>query len=133
MSQPPCILVAEDDPDIRHGIASILERAGYAVVEYGTGTAVQSHFDDGMLYDIPRLRIDAIVTDLRMPGLGGMRLMEYLQDMGWDVPTLVVTAYGDEETKRRAGELGAFAVIDKPVDPDALIGLLRRALEAHAA
>lgn len=126
------VLVAEDDFEIRRGIVELLEADGYDVVEYETGTGLQSYFDDGMLFDIPRPRVDAIVTDLRMPNMGGLAVMEYFRDMGWDVPTVVVTAYGDRDTKRRARELGAFAVIDKPVDPEALRRTLREALDQHA-
>lgn len=108
------ILLAEDDDQLRELLASQLRLSGHDVIEARDGKEVQTYLDDCILRDIPRQRAHVLVSDIRMPGLNGLRLLAYARDLGWSAPTILITAFGDEETRKLAARLGATAVLDKP-------------------
>jgi CheY-like chemotaxis protein len=66
-----------------------------------------------------------ILSDINMPGMDGLTLLDKIKRRLPDIPVMMVTAYGDDE-RRRAGELGAAEFITKPVDFDPLKAQLRR-------
>ena len=66
-----------------------------------------------------------ILSDINMPGMDGMALLREIKKRWPDLPVMMVTAYGDDERRRRAGEYGAAEFITKPVD----FGLLKRQLQ----
>jgi CheY-like chemotaxis protein len=119
------VLVAEDDPDMRRMLATLLRMAGHRVVEAADGADLLARLDpcdDGT----PPERIDVIVSDVDMPQLSGLDLLAALRCSRWTTPVVLVTAFGDTETRAEARELGAAAFLDKPLDPEAL----RRAVSA---
>ena len=61
-----------------------------------------------------------ILSDINMPGMDGLTLLREIKQRGPDLPVMMVTAYGDDERRRRAGEYGAAEFITKPVDFDLL-------------
>jgi CheY-like chemotaxis protein len=67
-----------------------------------------------------------ILSDINMPGMDGLALLRELKERRPDLPVIMVTAYGDEERRRRASDCGAAAFITKPVDFDFLKAELRR-------
>ena len=67
-----------------------------------------------------------LVSDIRMPELGGLEVLARLRGIGWTGGIILITAFGDEATHTRARELGATMVIDKPFDLDALCDAIRR-------
>jgi len=122
MNLQPRILVAEDDDDVRGAVVDGLRQDGNEVIAVPDGDRVKAYIDDCVMSDSLAPRVHVLVTDIRMPGVTGLGLLEYMRDMGWALPTIVVTAFGDRETKRHARELGAFAVLDKPIE----LGTLQR-------
>jgi CheY-like chemotaxis protein len=66
----------------------------------------------------------AILSDINMPGMDGLTLLERVRQRFPDLPVMMVTAYGDDERRRRASELGASEFLTKPVDFDHLKGQL---------
>ena len=60
--------------------------------------------------------IDLVVTDINMPGMSGLELLPKAKAMRPDVPIIMITAYGDADTKRKALESGAEAFLTKPID-----------------
>src|SRR5215468_2968896 len=95
----PCVVLAEDDREMRMLVATTLRRAGWDVIEAR---------DDGT--DC------VIVSDIRMPGMSGLDALERLRDIGWVGGIILITAFGDEATHARAHEMGANTVLDKPFD-----------------
>jgi CheY-like chemotaxis protein len=66
-----------------------------------------------------------ILSDIKMPGMDGLQLLRHVKEQP-DMPVMMVTAYGDDERRRRGRELGAFEFLAKPVDFDHLKAQLRR-------
>ncbi len=63
--------------------------------------------------------IDLIVSDVRMPICSGLEIVRAIRDSGWTVPVILMTAFGDDETRDRAAQLNAV-LFDKPFDLDDL-------------
>ena len=68
----------------------------------------------------------AVLSDINMPGMDGLELLGKIKQRRPDLPVMMVTAYGDDERRRRARELGAIEFITKPVDFDRLKEQLRQ-------
>jgi two-component system, response regulator, stage 0 sporulation protein F len=73
----------------------------------------------GRLAEI-RPELIVILSDINMPGMDGLDLLNEVRRLRPELPVLMVTAYGDEERRRRADELGATAFLSKPIDFDQL-------------
>ncbi len=73
-----------------------------------------------------------ILSDINMPGMDGLRLLEAIKQRFPELPVMMVTAYGDDERRRRASTLGAAEFLTKPVDFDALKAQLRQLSNAAA-
>jgi CheY-like chemotaxis protein len=73
-----------------------------------------------------------ILSDINMPGIDGLTLLQQVKERRPDLPVIMVTAYGDEERRRRASEYGAANFITKPVDFDFLKAQLRQLAEPPA-
>ncbi len=117
------MLLAEDDLEFRRLLARMLDAHGYEVVETGTGVDFLEFFSDALLTnaDLDAL-CDLIVTDIRMPGLSGLTILDGLRKAGCTTPAIVVTAFGDATTRAAAESLGA-TLLDKPFELDALCEL----------
>ena len=67
-----------------------------------------------------------ILSDINMPGMDGLQLLDRIKRLRPDLPVMMVTAYGDDERRRRAAEFGAFKFLTKPIDFDHLKAQLRQ-------
>jgi DNA-binding NtrC family response regulator len=72
---------------------------------------------------------DVIISDVRMPGLDGLRLVRECKRLRPSTPVVLVTGYGDQDVEAKALHLGAYAFIHKPVQPDVLLSLVDRAIQ----
>jgi len=106
------VLLAEDDSDLRRLISEALEKDGYRVKEVRTGLELWS-FLDHVTVD-PGTMVDVVVSDNIMPGCTGIEVLSWLRKRDWATPVVLITAFGDDETKAEAGRLGAATFIDKP-------------------
>lgn len=112
----PRLLIAEDDDDIRLGLAELFVDDGFEVVCLENGTRLVDHLQRC----IERRQLpDIIVMDHRMPGHCGLEILEGLVYLDQPPPVIVITAFGNVVTAA-ARALGARAVFDKPFDPDDL-------------
>jgi DNA-binding NtrC family response regulator len=118
------ILLADDEDTLRTNLAEVLEEEGFEVVACRNGTEAIKALKNNSL--------DAIITDLRMPGATGMTLIERAKELVPDACIIVVTAYGEVETAVEAMRMGAREYICKPVIFDELIFKLKQLL-AHGA
>jgi DNA-binding response OmpR family regulator len=112
------VLVAEDDDDLRGLIAHVLDRAGHAVIEAANGAEALDIVGDALLAPTAAGAPTIVVTDVRMPFVSGLQLVASLRALA--IPTIIITAFPDERTRELAERLGAFAVLAKPFDLDAL-------------
>jgi DNA-binding response OmpR family regulator len=114
------ILVAEDDPELRALLSMVLTEDGYQVDEVADGRqfvdVLACLYDDGIPVDSYSL----IISDIRMPGFSGLDVLSALRCLRSHVPVIIITAFGDEPTRRLALGLGALAVLEKPFDLDDL-------------
>ena len=117
--KPRCILVVDDEVQIRVLLRTTLVRAGYGVVEAGTARAALAAVD----IDKP----DAVLLDLGLPDRDGLELLPLIRART-QAPVLVVSARGDTEQKVAALDLGANDYVTKPFDTEELLARIRSAL-----
>lgn len=119
---PPLVLVADDDPQLRHLVAGILTQQGMRVAEAEDGIAA--------LDEARRLRPDLMLLDMDMPRLDGLGVLDTLRQrlLGRSVPVIVVTAHDDPAIESRCIELGAEDYITKPIQPASLVARTRAVL-----
>lgn len=125
------ILVVDDEPDVadmfRQRFRREARQGTYVLHFAGSGEEALERLDGPIQ---PELLV--ILSDINMPGMDGLTLLRAVKLRWPDMPVMMVTAYGDEERRRRAGDYGAIEFITKPVDFDYLKARLTRLPEAQA-
>jgi two-component system, OmpR family, response regulator len=106
------VLLVEDDDDNRELMAEVLTSSGFEVVSASSG-------QDG-LKQLSEHSIDVVVTDVGMPGMGGLEMARAAKAIAPQVPVVIVTGWAEREDIARARGREVDAVLIKPVDPDAL-------------
>lgn len=124
MTQAVHILVVDDELNIRNALVTMLEKKGHQV--RGVGTAEQA------LEQLEAAGMDLVITDLKMPGIGGMELLRRLKSQWPDTEVVVMTAYGSIDTAVEAMRLGAYDYLTKPIDRERFPIVIDKALERHA-
>ena len=118
--EPDGILIADDDPDFVESVKGLLESSGKTVFVATNGKeAVERILSNG---------IDVLILDLRMPVLNGLETYMELNRTGHTVPTIIVTAFADEETGniQKLRSLSVSGVLRKPFDPRELLEAIER-------
>ena len=118
------ILIADDDMDFVTVFSSRLRVNNYDVV-----TAYDS---DEALEVLKRENLDIILIDLRMPGGGGVKVINTLKKDGGglSVPVVVISAYIDEMIKSQVKQLGVKEVMEKPLSPERLLAVVNKVLQS---
>ena len=115
------ILVVDDEPDVAEMFRQRFRREArqgtYVLHFAASGEEALDKLANGV-----RPELIVILSDINMPGMDGLTLLRELKRQRPNLPVMMVTAYGDDDRRRRARELGAFEFIPKPVDFDQLIG-----------
>jgi len=106
------VLLVEDDDDNRELMSEVLEAAGYRVTSAASGA-------EG-LRQLAGRPVDVVVTDVGMPGMGGLELARAAKEIAPHVPVVVVTGYAERDDIASARGKVVDAVLVKPVDPEAL-------------
>jgi CheY-like chemotaxis protein len=113
------ILVVDDEPDVetlfRQHFRRDLRDARFAMEFAPSASAALQ-----CIADAGDQSLILILSDINMPGMSGLELLPKAKAMRPDVPIIMITAYGDAETKRKALENGAEALLTKPIDFGAL-------------
>jgi CheY-like chemotaxis protein len=123
----PRILVAEDDAEMRHLLVWHLRKAGFDTIECTDGYQLLDHLGNPVLTGEPD-DFDLIVSDIRMPGVTGMEVLEGIYETEWFVPMILITAFGNDEVHRKAESLGAAGMFDKPFEIEDLIKRIKEVL-----
>ncbi len=116
----PYVLLVEDDEDNRELMAEVLADAGYEVGCAADGAAG--------LRQLSERHVDVVLTDVGMPGLGGLELARAARRLAPAAPVIVVTGYTDRDDITGARGHEVDEVLVKPVDPDALVAAVSRVL-----
>jgi two-component system NtrC family response regulator len=117
------ILVVDDDSSLRRVMKIQLEEAGYSV-------ALAADGDEGYAL-LQEIQPALVITDLRMPH-GGLDLLRKIAKTGMDTTVIVITAFGTVETAVEAMKIGAYDYVTKPLDFDALVLVVHRAMERQS-
>lgn len=118
------ILIIDDSSFQRNVIGQVVREAGYETLEASDG-------QEG-LEKITVHQPDCILTDLLMPTMGGLELLESLHEQGTTIPVIIITSNVQESVRQRCLELGAAGVVSKPIDREGLISAIKEALEGGA-
>jgi DNA-binding NtrC family response regulator len=121
------ILVVDDDPVQRRLLETALAKAGHGVIAADSGEAGLAAFDGAGAGDI-----GAVVLDLKMPGMGGLAMLETMRERELEHPVIVLTAQGGIDTVVSAMRAGAFDFVVKPVSPEKLVAAISGALKVEA-
>jgi DNA-binding NtrC family response regulator len=116
------VLIVDDKEMMRDSVGATLQRAGFSVTTGDGGEAA--------LASIAARRPDAVVTDMKMPGMTGLELLERIRQIDDELPVVMMTAFAGVDSAVKAIKLGAFDYITKPFEGDELIIAVKRAM-AH--
>ena len=122
MNDPARIWVVDDDHGVRFVLATALREAGHDVRAFTSAEEAWAAMASGAAPDL-------LFTDVRMPGEGGLALLERLKAAHADLPVVVMSAYTDVASTAGAFRGGAFEYLSKPFDLDEAVALAARALE----
>ena len=123
--QAPVIHLVDDDEAVRDSLALLIGTIGLRVQPW----AQPQSFLDGL----DRQAVGAIVMDVRMPGIGGLAVLQQLVAQGVDLPVIMLTGHGTVEMCRRAFKAGAAEFLEKPVDDEQLLEAVQQAVRQHVA
>jgi CheY-like chemotaxis protein len=121
------VLVVDDEPDVEYLFRQQFRRdlrAGRFTMEF----ALDAHKALKLINEAREATLILILSDINMPGMGGLEFLPIAKAARPDVPVIMITAYGDPETKQRALERGAEALLTKPIDFVALRGEIENRL-----
>jgi DNA-binding NtrC family response regulator len=123
MSGAARILVVDDDPALLEALPEALrlrfDRIHVDTCDSGTAALSQLEQSD----------YDAVITDIKMPGMDGLELLAAVRERWPAIPTLLITGHGEEGLAAQAREKGAFDYLLKPLDRDELMSSLERAIQ----
>src|SRR5690606_13889218 len=120
------IYIVDDDPKIGELFATVLQRDGYAARSFVSAVDLLERIDGG---DVP----DLILTDLMMPEVSGIQLIEEVRGRRLTLPVVIMTANSSVQTAVEAMRLGAFHYLQKPVNLEEMRALLTKAVDLYDA
>ena len=118
------ILVVDDEPDVEHLFRQQFRRdirSGRFMMEFAN--SVPEALERAKAIADPLLIL--ILSDINMPGMSGLEMLPKVRAARPNVPVIMITAYGDDATRKKAMELGAVGLLTKPID----FGLLRQEID----
>ena len=115
------ILIVDDEASMRHLLSAILKDRGYEARAVSSAEAA--------LEQIATQDVDLVLTDVRMPGMGGLALVREIQKVAPHVLVVVMSAYGSHEAAIEAMKVGAYDYLSKPFKADEVVLVLRKAEE----
>ena len=123
-SDDDIVHVIDDDEAMRDSMAFLLRAENFQVQTYDSAAE--------FLEALPKFKAGCVVTDVRMPGMSGIELLQRLRELKVSVPVIVISGHGDVPLAVEAMKSGALDFIEKPFDDDVFLRAVRMALSAHA-
>jgi two-component system response regulator FixJ len=124
MQPEPLIYVIDDDDAVRQSIEFLLKTAGIEVRSFESAKT--------FLEIMPHIHSGCIITDVRMPEITGIELLQRVKAVNPDLPVIVITGHGDISLAVEAMKSGAVDFLEKPFDDDLLLAAVRSALRRDA-
>ncbi len=120
MAEPaPFVAIVDDEEPIRKALKRLMRAANLEAEVYASGAA--------FLDSLATRRPDCLILDLHMPGMTGLHVLQQLQQSGVHLPTIVITAYDEPETRTHCLAAGATAYLRKPLEDRLLLGAVASA------
>ncbi|MDZ7266652.1 MAG: sigma-54 dependent transcriptional regulator [candidate division KSB1 bacterium] len=110
---PLHILIVDDEPNIRHTLSGLLTDLGHVVLACASGEEALA-----VLLQQP---VDLILLDLRLPGLNGLEVLQRMREQNLAVPVIMMSAYADINLAVQATRLGAYNLLEKPLQPERVV------------
>ena len=117
------ILLVEDDPTVRAGSEQAFQLAGLSVEAFTSAELARKHITP----QFPGI----VITDVKLPGMSGLELLQYIKSVDQGVPVILVTGHGDIMMAVQAMRNGAYDFIEKPYSSEQLVEVARRAMETR--
>jgi FixJ family two-component response regulator len=118
------VYIVDDDDSVRESLLALLEQVGLAAADFPSAeTFVKAVAQDAR---------GCLLLDVRMPGMGGLRLQEVLRERGVSLPIIVLTGHADVPMAVRALKAGAFDFVEKPFNPQDLLERIENCLAQDA-
>ncbi|OUR66968.1 nitrogen regulation protein NR(I), partial [Bermanella sp. 47_1433_sub80_T6] len=114
------VWIIDDDRSIRWVLEKALEQENIESLSFENG--------DKVLNALNREIPDAIISDVRMPGIDGLSLLQKIHDVQPDIPVIIMTAHSDLDSAVNSYQKGAFEYLPKPFDVDEAVDLMKRAI-----
>jgi nitrogen regulation protein NR(I) len=124
MGRAPRILVADDERNLRRVLSAILVREDYDVLEAADGVEA---------LDLVANDVDVVITDLKMPRVDGMAVLNEVTRREPGIPVIMITAFGSVDNAVASVKAGAFDYIEKPFDQDQIRQIVAKAVKQSAA
>ncbi len=122
MQTSPKLLVVDNDAVVGRSFDRVLSEKGYEVVTAVNGDDALKRFDED--------DYDAVITDIKMPGMDGIEVAERIKQRRPWTPVVIVTGYGTAANQARAEAIGACDFVRKPLSPDMIEGIAQKALRS---
>ena len=120
MNTKPTVFVVDDDQAIRSSLKWLIESVAMQVKTFDSANTFIENYYPG--------RSGCLLLDVRMPGMSGLELQEYLTEHGINIPVIIITGHGDVPMAIRAMKAGAVDFIEKPFNDELLLESIRHAL-----
>lgn len=120
-SRTPMIFILDDDPATRDSLRLLLECEGFQAREFASGCA--------FLDAVPASEEGCLLLDIHMPRMSGLEVLDTLRRRGDNRPVIILTGQPSPAAQSRAAAAGVLAFVEKPYHADALLDLVRCALE----
>lgn len=123
LAKCPMISIIDDDKSVRDAANMLLKSLGYVTATFASA---EDFLQSGRLHDTA-----CLISDVQMPGMGGVELQNHLISNGDCTPVIFVTAYPNEATRERVFRAGAIGYLSKPFREENLIACLDKAMQRH--
>jgi FixJ family two-component response regulator len=115
------IYIVDNDQNIREGYRMLLKSAGFDCKSFETA--------EEFLKTFHAEETELLLLDIHLHGMNGFALLEKLENEGYHLPVIIITAYDENESRSQARKYGVMAYLRKPIDSEALIDLIKYNLE----
>ena len=120
--KPNLVAIVDDDDSVRSALQGLMKEAGLPALAFASG--------EEFLRSGKHRQTACLIADIRMPGMSGLDLQTKLNAESCQIPTIFITAHGDEKMRLRAMRAGAVEFLSKPFDDGILLENVRAALES---